>query len=393
MNSKSPSAGHETQFTVAGFILNILRIWGSRTTGLVWRTRRLHLGLLLSALRRKRMLRNHGLTVPMGIGISPTMRCNLACVGCYSRFHPRSGELSRDVLDRTFHDAVRAGVFMFVVTGGEPYLRPELLELYRTHRRALFVTITNGTMLDDKTIGQIASLGNVIPIVSVEGTREQTDARRGAGVHDCVMRTMEKLHRAKVLFGFSTVLTRSNLETVSRAAYVRDLVRRGCTFGFYNEIIPVCRQDEALVPDEDQRLLFQERLAALRRSEPLVLVHLPGDEYDHEGRCNAVSQGGMHINAQGWVEPCPFAHFALENVQEQSFSRILCSPFLKAIREHPHALVKGHVGCALAGNRRILEEIALQTGARPTRPAEPEPETGDRNGTPRLHRNLQNQEL
>jgi len=90
------------------------------------------------------------------------------------------------------------------------------------------------------------------------------------------------------------------------------------------------------------------------------------DEYDKTGRCMAVSGGSMHINAQGWVEPCPFAHFARENIKDHSFREILRSPFLEAIRKHPTVLQHGAIGCSLVNNRAILEEIAKTTHARAT---------------------------
>jgi MoaA/NifB/PqqE/SkfB family radical SAM enzyme len=274
--------------------------------------------------------------------------------------------MSVEVLERTVSSAREYGVVLFVVTGGEPYLRADLLDLYRRHRGALFLTITNGTLLDGPTVRRIAALGNVFPIVSVEGYREETDRRRGRGVYDRAMLALDLLRKAGVLFGFSATLTRGNIRTVSDVSFLRHMIGKGCAFGFYNELIPVCPRDEDLVPGEEQRRLLRERLRALRRSEPIVLVHLPDDEYDASGRCGAVTEGGMHINAQGYVEPCPFAHYARENVATSSFREVLVSPFLETIRKHPTALIRGSSGCALSCNLETLQEIARETGARPT---------------------------
>ncbi|MFW6181280.1 MAG: radical SAM/SPASM domain-containing protein [Spirochaetota bacterium] len=356
----------DERFTLTSFLLTILRLWGRRIPRILWRTRRLALGVLRSRVRRRRLLRREGLLAPIGVGLSPTMRCNLRCEGCYARLYPRENEMGMEVLERTVSSARECGVVLFVVTGGEPYLRADLLDLYRRHRGALFLTITNGTMLDKDTVGRIAALGNVFPIVSVEGDREQTDRRRGRGVYDQAMRAMDLLREAGVLFGFSATLTRDNIATLCGVSFLRRMIGKGCAFGFYNELIPVCPHDEELVPGEEQRRLLRERLRVHRRTEPAVLVHLPDDEYDASGRCGAVTEGGMHINAQGFVEPCPFAHYARENVATSSFREVLASPFLAAIRAHPTALIRGSSGCALSCNLEVLREIAGQTGARPT---------------------------
>ena len=144
------------------------------------------------------------------------------------------------------------------------------------------------------------------------------------------------------------------------------MIEAGCTLGVYNEFVPICSDDKSDLPGRDQKNEFKELLLGLRKSEPIILLYLPHDEYDTEGRCMAVSGGGMHINALGWVEPCPFAHYARENVRDLSFREILDSPFLREIRSHPTVLLNGEIGCALVNNRSTLEKIAKRTGAKST---------------------------
>lgn len=349
---------------------HVLRVWGPRALGTLWRARRLQWGFVQARRARRRLSRREGLQVPIGFAISPTMRCNLSCKGCYSRLHPKEGQLHPDVIESAVRSASEAGVFFFVITGGEPYIKPEMLDIYRAHRDRLFLTVTNGTLVGESVIAQIAGLGNVFPIVSLEGTAHQTDVRRGEGVYEQALSCMHALSRAGVPFGFSVVLTRSNIATVGSEEFVGDMARRGSVVGFYNEFIPLEDEDWAAMPDDSQQGAFRESLSRLRKKHPILLLHLPDDEYDENGRCTAVGSGAFHINAQGWVEPCPFAHFARENVNECSFEDILRSPFLRALREHPTALQRGEMGCSLVSNREILAQIARDTGAVPTRPGQ-----------------------
>ncbi len=349
-------------------LTRVLGAWGWGALGTVWRSRRLAWGFVQARRTRRRLFKREGLQVPVGFAISPTMRCNLSCKGCYARLHPRDGELSAEALASLVGSASEAGVFFFVITGGEPYVKPEMLEIYRTHPGRLFLTVTNGTLVDESVVAEVARLGNVFPIVSLEGTAEHTDSRRGSGVHEQALSCMHALKAAGVPFGFSVVLTRSNIATVGSDEFVGDMARRGSVVGFYNEFIPLEDQDWAAMPDEAQQGAFRESLSRLRKKHPVLLLHLPDDEYDENGRCTAVGGGAFHVNAQGFVEPCPFAHFARENVNECSFEDILRSPFLRALREHPIALQRGNLGCSLVSNQEILEEIARETGAVPTRP-------------------------
>jgi MoaA/NifB/PqqE/SkfB family radical SAM enzyme len=177
---------------------------------------------------------------------------------------------------------------------------------------------------------------------------------------------MSLLQDAGVLFGFSSVLTADSIEYLGKTEFVSSMREAGCTIGVFNEFIPISEKDKECLPSAAQKKRFRERLQELRESEPIILIHLPYDEYDEAGRCMAVSGGGMHINAKGWVEPCPFAQYAKENVTECSFIEVLRSPFLEAIRSHPTVLLHGEIGCSLVNNKETLRKLARATGAGPT---------------------------
>jgi MoaA/NifB/PqqE/SkfB family radical SAM enzyme len=279
--------------------------------------------------------------------------------------------MTAETIEELVRESSELGVFFYVITGGEPYLRSGMLDIYSRYRNVLFLTVTNGTLIDADVAERIAEAGNVFPVVSIEGTREMTDTRRGDGVYDRVISCMDLLKEMRVPFGFSSVVTRESADLLSGDAFVSGMVERGCTVGFFNEFIPIDPGEKGYVPDESQRRVFRERIDRLKREYRIVLLNLPEDEYDDAGRCMAVGSGAMHITARGEVEPCPFAHFARENVTSCSFRDILRSPFLAAIRAHPTALQCGEIGCSLVSNREILEGIADRTGARSTNLSSP----------------------
>jgi len=352
--------------SLTAILTRIMKMWGPGMVRTLWKTRGLQAGMIRARRRRQRLLLDEGILVPVGIGISPTMNCNLSCEGCYSKNHPREDEAAIETFDSFIASAVGMGVFLFVVTGGEPFLLPRLIDIYRKNRGVFFLAVTNGTLIDEDTAARLGSLGNVFPVVSIEGSQAETDARRGEGVYRKVLDCMQRLKKAGVPFGFSSVVTKSNISTLGSSEFIRDMITRGCKAGFFNDYIPLHAGEMCELPDNEESGLFRKRIAALKRDEPIVLIHLPHDEYDRDGRCLAVDRGAFHVNSQGYVEPCPFAHYARENIRDHSFRDILSSPFLEAIRSHPTALQKGAIGCSLVNNYTILQEIAGKTGAKPT---------------------------
>ncbi len=344
----------------------MFRLWSRTGWSAKWRLVVLGWHLKQTEKRRRQLWLEKKLLVPMGLGLSPTMKCDLACQGCYARNYPRGRELPLAVWNRFLGQAVDSGVFFFVVTGGEPLERPEILNLFENYPSALFLLVTNGLKIDETLACRLARLGNVMPMVSVEGFEPETDQRRGKGMYRNILKTLEILKKQKILFGFSATVTKNNAAVLGSDRFIDEMIDRGCTAGFYNDLIPVQAEDFSLLPDKSAAENFRWNLKNWRQRKPILLVHLPDDEYDEQGFCRAVRSGAMHVNAQGFVEPCPFAHVARENISDCSFEQILGSPFLTAIRQHPTMLKQGDVGCALVSNRAELNLLMKKHQAQPT---------------------------
>ena len=122
---------------------------------------------------RQAVQKKHGVFPPFLMVMSPTMRCNLDCLGCYAGKYPKGKDpLDLETLDRIVREGKEMGTHMFIISGGEPFVRRDLFELYEQHPDCWFQIYTNGLLIDDKTVERIVELGNVAPAISVEGWRE-----------------------------------------------------------------------------------------------------------------------------------------------------------------------------------------------------------------------------
>ena len=99
----------------------------------------------------------NGVSVPWTIALSPTMRCNYKCAGCYSRGRREDQELAPDKIDRLFGEAQGMGVAAVVLTGGEPLLCEGILSIIVRYRRLLFFLITNGSLVTEILARQFRS--------------------------------------------------------------------------------------------------------------------------------------------------------------------------------------------------------------------------------------------
>jgi MoaA/NifB/PqqE/SkfB family radical SAM enzyme len=305
-------------------------------------------------------LASEDMWVPSLIVVSPTMRCNLKCTGCYSGLYTKDGDLSRADLERIFEECRRLGVYFVVISGGEPYvLKDTLLSLFKKYNDMFFLTYTNGTMLDEPTVKALARLGNVAPAISVEGYQEHTDRRRGAGVHEKVLKAMGLLKQHGVLFGMSVTYTRENIEVITRDEFIEYYLDKGIIFAWYFMFMPVGKDPILeLVPTPEQRVYCGNRVGELREKYPVFLADFWNDG-PAVGGCLAGARSYLHVLNSGRIEPCVFAHFGMDNIRDKSILEAANSPFFRAIRARFPYNEEGNLKrpCMIIDNPQVLRDV------------------------------------
>ena len=305
-----------------------------------------------------------GLHVPSYLIASITSSCNLHCAGCYSRANNATRDcapqrqLSTEQWESIFTQAEELGVSFILLAGGEPLLRYDVIEAAGKHPGILFPIFTNGTFLGQKYFELFDRCRNLIPVISIEGDRALTDARRGEGVYEKITHNMEQLKTQGLLFGCSVTVTTENLDEVLADDFVRSLSERGCKAVFYIEFVPVTDEARHLAPGDAERERIRTGIDRLRSECPeIVFVSFPGDEKS-SGGCLAAGRGFFHINSHGGAEPCPFSPYSDINVAETSLREALNSGLFLALRNEGH-LLEDHVGgCVLYEKRELVARLA-----------------------------------
>ncbi|MCL0065158.1 radical SAM protein, partial [Dehalococcoidia bacterium] len=314
--------------------------------------------------------KKEGLSIPNTFLISPTMRCNLRCAGCYAANYSMKDDLETEVIDQVLTEGKDLGIFFVTILGGEPFIRPDLWDIYQRHSDITFHIYTNGTLVNKEVAGKLAELGNVIIIFSLEGFEEETDARRGRGVFQKVMQGMDNLREAGVIFGYSVMVTSQNVGTIISDEFNDMLVEKGCLFGWHFLYIPSgIDPDVSLMPTAEQRELMRLRGAQRIREEKPILVFDFWNDAPFVGGCIAAGRHFFHINSHGDVEPCIFAHLATDNVKQKSLKEILNSPYFRGIRSRQlHIYNSGNLlrPCMIIDHPHLLREICTEFRPYPT---------------------------
>lgn len=299
------------------------------------------------ASNRRLSWRRKGVHVPPVIIFSATKRCNLNCKGCYHQAQHRTREdIPVKRVSQMFEEAAELGTSVIVIAGGEPLTRPEVIDTARLHGDIIFPLFTNGLLIDQGMAMMLRYSRNIVPMISIEGSKGVTDARRGEGMYDRVIKKMKLLKNNGVFFGASITVTSENFGEVTSDEFVSHLCNQGVKAVVYVEYVPIDKGTEHLVLGPEMRPIMGERLDHLRDSYKAVFIDFPGDE-EKMGGCLAAGRGFIHVSQSGAVEPCPASPYSDANLGQMSLREALDSELLRKIRGTPHSLVDSPSGCAL----------------------------------------------
>jgi len=297
--------------------------------------------------------------------ISPSMRCNLRCKGCYAQNYKMEDDLSFDVMDRIIGEAKEMGVSFFTILGGEPFIREDIFDIFKKHSDVYFQVYTNGTLVNEKIAKKLIEVGNVIPQISIEGFEKETDFRRGTGIYKKILSAMDILKKNGVPFGYSVCVTRKNAEVVMSDEFVDLMIEKGALTGWYFLYMPVCGdKNTELMPTPEQRNNQRISRDHIRATKPLFIVDFWNDA-PYVGGCIAAKRY-CHVNNYGDVEPCIFTHFAEANIKNTSLKEATKCHFFQEIRKRQPYSSNLLMPCMLIDHPEVSRELCQNCNIHPT---------------------------
>ena len=222
--------------------------------------------------RQAEYQREHGAPPLSNIVVSVTERCNLACEGCWASEYDKRDDLPLALLDRVIRELKEMRANFVTFTGGEPFMRKDILDLIEAHPDAIFQVYTNGTLITESLADRLQSLGNVIPLLSINGFEEANDSIRGRGNFQTVVRAFDLLADRGILFGVSLTATSKNLDSLLDPEFYDFLIGKGAKIGWVFQYMPVGRNptlDLMLSPCAEEAT----RAVHLRSTELPAVLH------------------------------------------------------------------------------------------------------------------------
>ncbi|MDY3238628.1 MAG: radical SAM protein [Anaerovoracaceae bacterium] len=278
--------------------------------------------------------KEYGCNIPWAILLDPTSACNLHCTGCWAAEYGNKLNLTFEEIDDIIRQGKELGVYFYIYTGGEPLVRKnDLIRLCEKHSDCIFLSFTNGTLIDEAFADEMLRVGNFVPAISLEGFEEATDGRRGNGVYEKATAAMRILREKKLFYGISACYTSANFESITSEEFFDQLIEMGAYFIWYFHYMPVGNDaSPELLPTPEQRIETCRRIRKYRAEKPLFAMDFQNDA-EYVGGCIAGGRRYLHINANGDMDPCVFVHYSDSNIREKTLLEGLRSPIMMAYHD------------------------------------------------------------
>jgi len=262
--------------------------------------------------------------VPFGGNLALTYRCNLRCCHCYGAGSTGGPELSASRWNHLLDEVADAGCLFLVMTGGEPLLSADFVDVYRhaVERGILTTVFTNATLVDTGHLELFRELPPQEVEVTVLGASpEVNDPLTGVkGSFDRMMTGVRRMLDAGVKVSLKTVAMRGNMDNVKA---IQELSKGlGLRYRLDGAVFP--RLDGSKAPLDHRGkpadLVRLEMESPDRLAEWKAFYRRYGDcgEIDKVFMCDAATTC-FYLDPAGYLQPCVMTPGIRENAAAMGF--------------------------------------------------------------------------
>ena len=278
-----------------------------------------------------------------------TQVCDLRCKHCYDRSNRSTLRLEDAVIvfDQLYDFCQSRHVYGQVsLSGGNPLLHPQFLDIYRAAVERGFMTAILGNPTTSEILAEIIDIQKPEFFqVSLEGMQQHNDYIRGTGFFDRVMRFLEDLKAAEIFSMVMLTLTRDNMAQVLPLA---ELLRGKVDIFTFNRLSTVGEGAQLLTPGKKEYEAFlhayleaKEQNPAMGLKDSLINIIRCREGTELFGGCAGFGCGAafnfVALLPDGEVHACRKFNSPIGNIHEQNLTEIYDSAKAASYRKGPSA--------------------------------------------------------
>jgi MoaA/NifB/PqqE/SkfB family radical SAM enzyme len=268
------------------------------------------------------LLRTQG---PSHAQIGITNACPQNCAYCYNK--NRKGKvMDKATIIKTARDLKQMGIVWLGLTGGEPLLNKDIIEITDSISNDCAVKLfTTGCTLTKDLASDLKHAGIFSVSVSLDHwTEEKHDAgRRYKGAFKEALKAIDIFKSLNMDVGVSAVLSREMIRNNQTEDFLHFLINLDVNEAWLSEVKPSVEAlwDEGMVITEENRLKLVKLQDRYNREGKIAVNYLGHFEGKECFGCNA-GHKMVYVDAFGDVSPCVFTPMRFGNVQHESVQDI-----------------------------------------------------------------------
>lgn len=269
-----------------------------------------------------------------------TTRCNRRCSYCAVRGAFPEGDMPIEVFREVVRQSIALDAPRIVITGGEPFLREDLLDLIRSIEGSVPVQIlTNGTLVDKVKARELARLGVAVQVSLDGGCREVNDLIRGEETFDLATQAIRLLRDSgSNLPTINFTIQKANANEVPSLLDLAE--REGIREVSLTPLVPGVEGEQRFQCADADSILAVKRCLDRYEGPVLTGFRVPGFGVDAvSGSCWCAPGQSPSVGPDGSVFPCtPFARtpFIAGRIPENTLKEVLASETVGDLNRNWH---------------------------------------------------------
>lgn len=263
---------------------------------------------------------------PSHAQIGLTNACPQNCGYCYNK--SRTGRtMNKETIKRVVKDLKGMGVIWLGLTGGEPLLNKDIVEIVDSIGDDCAIKLfTGGYNLTRKMASDLKKAGLFYVSVSLDHWQaEEHDRGRGCpGSFETALRAIDIFQETGgIHVGVSTVLSPSMLTSGEVEEFLQFLIKLGLHEAWLSETKPAIEPlwDKSIIISEEERLALISLQDRYNKEGKITVNYLGHFESGAYFGCNA-GHKMVYVDPFGEVSPCVFAPITFGNVNEEALAGI-----------------------------------------------------------------------
>lgn len=265
--------------------------------------------------KEEKILNNfyEGMNFLYKVVLEMTYNCNNKCEYCYNGIYKESDLLSINEIKNLIEECKEIGVMHLSFTGGEPFLRRDLLDIIEyAHKSKFYITIqTNGTLINEEIAERLSRYSPISVAVTIHSAYQN--------IHDSFTKVNGSYKKAingiKILSEYRIPVTMRCVVTNKNYDGLKEYIKLAKKLNVRYNISPL------LYPSIDGSI---EPLKLRLNEEQLKEIMLEQYYFPQEDPCGA-GKIKVVVSPDGKVYPCPFYHKEIGDLKKESLKTIINS--------------------------------------------------------------------